>query len=293
MSARTVGLVGLGNMGSALASRLLGAGPLRAYDRSDAARAAVAEAGAEAVDDLARFAGCDVVFLCLPTPAISAAVARELAGVLAPGALVVETSTVNATDMTAMGELLAARGIRCLDAAILSGVDPMRAGAAPLLVGGEEADLAEVQDLLSAVSNQVTRYGPLGAGMAAKVINNAVAHVVMVLLCEMGALGAASGISVEQLVKLLEDPMAGLIRPLTHRMAERVAHGEYAGGMPTEAARKDSVLALQFAQQTGVPLFTVQAAHTLYEIALAQGLAREDYASIATLWEAWTGRDMT
>ena len=62
--------------------------------------------------------------------------------------------------------------------------------------------------------------------------------------------------------------------------------------MPTEAARKDSTLALALAQTSGVPLFAIQGAHTVYELALAGGLGRLDYASIAQLWEGWTKRSL-
>lgn len=56
-----------------------------------------------------------------------------------------------------------------------------------------------------------------------------------------------------------------------------------------QAARKDSTLALRLAEHTKIPLFTIQAAHTAYELGMAAGLGRQDYASIATLWEGWTG----
>ena len=48
-------------------------------------------------------------------------------------------------------------------------------------------------------------------------------------------------------------------------------------------------LLLQLAEHTKIPLFTIQAAHTAYELGMAAGLGRQDYASIATLWEGWTG----
>ena len=57
--------------------------------------------------------------------------------------------------------------------------------------------------------------------------------------------------------------------------------------MPLDAARKDSVLALDMAQRDGIPLFAIQGAHTAYELACAQGKGREDYAVLATLWDRW------
>ena len=73
---------------------------------------------------------------------------------------------------------------------------------------------------------------------------------------------------------MLAGPDGGLIRPLTHRMMQRVAHGDFDGGMPLNAARKDSTLALAMAQDGHVPLFATQAAHTVYDLAVARGLGR-------------------
>jgi 3-hydroxyisobutyrate dehydrogenase-like beta-hydroxyacid dehydrogenase len=124
------------------------------------------------------------------------------------------------------------------------------------------------------------------------VANNAVSHAVMVVLLEATATAAAAGVAPEVFAELLQDPDAGLLRPLTHRLRERVFQADYAGGMPTEAARKDSQLALELAQEHGVPLFAIQAAHTPYELAVAAGLGRDDYAALARLWEEWTGRPL-
>lgn len=289
----TVGLCGLGNMGLALAGRLalhhrvLGADP--DPSRREAARA---DWGVAPVDGPAAMAGASVVLLSLPSPSVSLTVAHELAGTLEPGALVVETSTVNRSDVLRTAAVLREAGVRTVDAAILSGVAQTASGTATLLLGGADTDLDAVGSLLDPVASSTMRCGPLGAGMALKVINNAIAHAVMVVLAEAGALAAGSDVPRASLVELLSKPDAGLLRPLTHRFAERVLHDGYEGGMSTDAARKDSALALALAQETGVPLFATQAAHTVYEIAVSDGCGRMDYASVAGLWERWTGRPL-
>ncbi|PSL00592.1 3-hydroxyisobutyrate dehydrogenase [Murinocardiopsis flavida] len=290
----SVALCGLGNMGGAILPRLT-AGPwsVRAFDLDgDRTRAAAAAHGATAADGVEELAEADVVVLSLPSPRASLEVAARLAPLMRAGAVIVETSTVNPPDMEAVGRVCADSGVGAIDAAILSGVAQMAAGTATLLVGGEEADVRRVRPVLDAISASTTRFGRLGSGMAAKVINNAVAHAVMVVLSEAGALAAATGVSAGELADLLGGPEAGLTRPLTHRFVERVMRGDYDGGMPTEAARKDSTLALALAQETAVPLFALQSTHTVYELGMANGLGRSDYASIATLWEQWTGRPM-
>ena len=285
------GLCGLGNMGSAIASRLACAGPVTGYDIDGERTAAAAGAyGLTPARTLGDVASAGVVVLSLPSPAVSLRVAGELAARMRPGALIVETSTVNPADMWRMRDECGKRQVRVIDAAILSGVQQMYEGRSTLLVGGSDEDVALASPVLDALSRSQVRLGPVGSGMAAKVINNAVAHAVMVVLVEAGAMAAATGVPGKTMAGLLAGPDAGLTRPLTHRFAERILNGDYEGGMPTEAARKDSLLALELARDSGVPLFATQAAHTVYEIALASGFARDDYASIARLWERWTGR---
>nr|WP_279389455.1 NAD-binding protein [Paracandidimonas soli] len=141
--------------------------------------------------------------------------------------------------------------------------------------------------MLAAISDKRIHFGPAGSGAAAKVINNAVAHAVMVVVAEAGSMATAAGVDCEKLVGLLADKQMGLHRPLTHRYAERIMQGNYEGGMPLEAARKDSVLALELAQSLKVPLFAIQGAHSVYEMALAAGYGRDDYAAVAKIWNDW------
>ena len=287
----TVALAGLGNMGSAVAGRLAARFAVLGFDVDPARRAdAVARGAIDVVDDLALLARAPTLVLSLPTPEISASVVRNLLPDLRRGTLIVETSTVNPADMWRLSDLCAGAGIRVVDGAILSGVAQMAAGRSTLLVGGKPEDLDAAADVFAALAPRVIRFGSVGSGMAAKVINNAVAHAVMVILVEAGSMAAATGVNQDDLATLLADPDAGLLRPLSHRFVQRVLRADYQGGMPTEAARKDSTLALALAQTSGVPLFAIQGAHTVYELAVAGGLGRLDYAAIAQLWEHWTNR---
>lgn len=283
-----VAVYGLGNMGYLVAQRIAKAFPVRVFDldRAQVERAQRAF-GALPIGRPEDLSGTRIVVLSLPSPAISQAVMRQLAPVLGKGSIIVETSTVNPADMRASEKLLAPYGIGVIDASVMAGVSQMEAGTASLLVGGDEAHVAECKPVLDAIARKQVYFGATGAGAAAKVINNAVAHAVMVVVAEAGSMATATGVSHEKLIALLADPQMGLHRPLTHRYAERVVDGNYAGGMPLDAARKDSVLALQLAQTAGVPLFAIQASHSVYEMAAAAGYGRDDYAAIAKLWADW------
>lgn len=282
-----IGVVGLGNMGLAIAQRLNAEfrviGTDLSTDRQNDARALGIE-----ISDLSTITtSCTTVLMSLPRPKASLSVVGAIAA--NPGIVdcVLETSTVTPADIRASKAVLEVRGIELIDAAILSGVAQMRKGTAGLVLAGNRDQIEQLSAVFNALTPNQRILGQSGSAMAAKVINNAVAHVVMVLLSEAVAMTKASGVEITEMIDLLASPDGGLMRPLTHRIGERVLQGDYEGGMSLEAARKDSVLAQQLAQDAAVPLFTIPAAHSVYEMALAAGYAREDYAALAKLWEEW------
>jgi 3-hydroxyisobutyrate dehydrogenase-like beta-hydroxyacid dehydrogenase len=278
-------------MGAAIAARLLAAGAsLTVFDLDHARAEATGAPVAADVRELAERS--TTVLISLPTPAASASVAAQLAEALVEGSVVVEMSTVAPGDAVVLGARFRDRGIRFVDAAVLSGPAQMRGGTTTLLVGGGDEDVAAAALALDLLGGERIRFGALGSGMAAKVAHNAVSHAVMVVLLEATALAAASGVDVEAFAELLAGEDAALLRPLQHRLRERVFAADFAGGMPMQAALKDSQLALDLADASGVPLFAISASHTPYELAVADGLGREDYAALAVLWERWTGRSL-
>lgn len=288
MSQAPVAIYGLGNMGYPLAERIGRKFPTQVFDLNEAqlsrARQAFDARPIRTPEDLAN---TQVVVLCLPSPAASLAVLQQIARHLPRGAVVLETSTVNPEHVHAGHKLLQPHGVDLVDASILAGVGQMVAGTASLALGGPREAIERAQPVLDAIASKQVYFGELGAGAAAKVINNAVAHAVMIVVAEAGALATASGVDCQKLIAMLSDAQMGLHRPLTYRYAERIVKGEYEGGMPLDAARKDSVLALELAQSLGVPLFAIQGSHTVYEIAASAGYGRDDYAAVAKLWADW------
>ena len=287
----TVGLCGLGQMGLAVAERLATGNDVVAFDPDPARRELAGELPrVSTTKSLDGLAGLPVVVLSLPRPELSHSTCRAIAAWSPAPATVVETSTVLPADAVSCEHVLAGASIGYTDAAILSGVAQMRDGRATLLIGSPVSD-PDAEAVLAVLGATREHFGTTGAGMAAKVINNQVAHAVMVVLAEAVALAETSGVELDRLVAMLSKPDAGLLRPLTHRVAERVARRDFDGGMPTDAARKDSMLALAMAQQQRVPLFATQAAHTVYDLAVAHGLGRQDYSALTRLWSQWTNGD--
>ncbi len=284
-----VGIVGLGNAGSAMATALSGQVPLIGFDIDPSRRQIVADLEIDCVASLADIATrAGSVVLSLPKSEISKAVIAELVSSEKVPDLIIETSTVTHKVAQELQALCQPHNISFIDAAIASGVASMAAGTITFLVGGEADEVAKAHPVLEPMAANIMHLGPVGSGMGAKVVINAVAHAVMVVLIEAGAMASKLDLPMQTLVDILRRD-EGLIRPLTHRVQERMMQGNYQGGMSVSNARKDSVLALETAQELGVPLYAIQASHTPYEIAEAIGMGDLDYAALATLWEQWSG----
>jgi len=285
---KRIGIVGLGNAGSAIATAFSTRGGIAGFDRDADRRAAAVAPNIDihaSLDSLVAVS--DVVILSLPHPEISLAVTRDLlAGDRVP-ALIIDTSTVTPQTAIDCAGIAASCGVGFVDAAIAGGVASMAEGQMTFFMGGDEAAKAMARPVLEMVAAGIYDLGDIGAGMGIKVVNNAVMHAVMVVLIEAFAMSKKLGVPSDTLVSILNRE-EGLLRPLVHRVAERMKTGDFDGGMSVTNARKDSCLALVTAQELGVPLFTISASHTPYEIAAAKGLGDEDYAALSTLWEEWS-----
>jgi 3-hydroxyisobutyrate dehydrogenase-like beta-hydroxyacid dehydrogenase len=284
-----VGLVGLGNAGLALATPILRNYTVIGYDVDARRRELAAEAGVEIAPTAKKLAeACDILMLCLPNPAISRSVLSEIGQDALSHRLIIENSTVGPEDIDALVKIARPAGASVMECAILGGVHKLATGQGTFLVGGSKADFDRAKAILDSAAEKIFYLGPLGNGMRTKLVCNAVAHAVMVVLVEAAALAAAQNIPMDVFYELMRRD-SGLMRPLTHRFGERIFNQDFEGGMSTANARKDSALAIEVAKDLGVPLFAISAAHTAYEIAMREGLERKDYSAIATLWEKWIG----
>lgn len=282
-----IGIIGLGNMGSIIVERLSNNYEVIGFDIDESSRKKIEEKGLESVSTLEELATkVNRLIISLPNGNISKMVLGNIIPLLKPNTIIIETSTILPKDILSLVDLSKKHKVQLIDSAILGGLTHVQEGNAKLLVGGSDETVKFVEEILLTIGNEIIKTGTLGSGMAAKVINNAVAHNTMVLISEATSVGVKVGISPEKMYDLLNNETT-FKRPLDHRYKERVLNGTYEDGMSTLNARKDSMLALELAQQMNVPLFSIQASHTVYDLAVQEGLGHLDYASIATLWEKW------
>ena len=187
-----------------MVSRLVESGhDVRALGRTDEKRRAVTALGAHAVaglHDLARDA--DVLIVCVFTDEQVAQVcAPGVLSAMSPGsALVVHTTGSPRTVQTIAAH---SPGIDVLDAPVSGGPHNIAAGALTVFVGGHDDAVARVRPVLAAYGDPILHVGPLGAGQAVKLTNNALFAAQIGLLREAVALGGRLGVSEAQLLEAI------------------------------------------------------------------------------------------
>ncbi|MBI2469122.1 MAG: 3-hydroxyisobutyrate dehydrogenase [Candidatus Rokubacteria bacterium] len=294
-----IGFVGIGNMGLPMATNLIKAGyPVEAYDvRREAVEAVVAR-GATTGGSAAEVAGrVEVLITMLPnSPEVEAAYLGPK-GVLEgarPALLCVDMSTIDPAATRRVGERLAAKGVRMLDAPVSGAVPRAVEGTLTIMVGGEAAVFETARPILRAMGSNVIHVGPLGSGEVAKICNNLIAGVAMIAVAEAFTIGLRAGVDPKVLHEVISKSSGNCwslehncpVPGLTPRAASNQA---YAPGFMTDLMAKDLSLARAAARDLGATCFTGTLAHELYTLASRHGLGRRDFSSVIQLLTA-TGR---
>ena len=296
---RSVGLVGLGNVGMHYAARLLeGCGALYVYDRDpDKVDAAVA-AGAHAAASSRELAGLsDTVVLALPDPEAATAAMLDPHGVLAAerrGCLVVDLSTID-PDTSQRLHTEAKRRHHDYVEAPMSGGAPGGAGEAgaksgtvTFMVGGDAPAVARARPLLLVLGSHVFHVGPAGAGNTVKLISNLIAGLNMAVAAEGFLLGAAAGISHELLLEVFRHTDARSYT-MMEEFARHFCVSDYEGGFPVDLMHKDHRLAGELGRKFGVPLRFNELALEVYRICRSKGLGRQSHAVVAEVMAELAG----
>jgi 3-hydroxyisobutyrate dehydrogenase len=290
-----VGFIGLGNMGGPLAGFVLEAGySLVVHDLRKEAAASLLERGAtwaESSKDVA--AACDVICVCVPGPQEMQAVTLGAGGVLEgvnPGAVVIDHTTNAPAVVRDVGVAMTARGAHLLDAPLDGGREGALEGQLTLFVGGDETILRRVKPVLDTFSRSVVWVGELGAGSITKIVHNALAMSIDLLLAECLTLGAKAGVAVPRLVEAFG---AGCIvsnnMTFTKRMPATLFRGDFAARFALALAYKDFRLAGDLATQHGVPTRLLDLCQMELLEAMNRGWGDQDRIKASTLQEERAG----
>ncbi len=288
MTASTVGLIGLGLMGGAMATRLAATGyRVIGHDVRPARIAALAPLGVEAAGspaDVARRVG--LVITSLATTANLGQVVEGDGGLLSAGRLdgklLIDTSTSIIGETNRLAALLNERtGMAFVDAPVSGGPGAAESGTLAIMAGGEAGDIAKARTVLDLLG-QVTHMGALGAGQATKLVNQALVLTNHCVIAEALRLAEAYGIDAAKIPAALAQGHAGsnLLPVLFERMIAR----DFTPRGFARQVLKDLEMLNDAAHDKGLALPMAGQALTLYRLLNAQGKSELDGSAIVTLW---------
>ncbi len=258
MAIRTVGVVGLGNMGLGMAATLVRAGfTVLGTDISAARRAPAEDAGIGFLDSLVDLQQqADALVFSLPYARDVEAVVTAPGGLLARRdrkVVVIDTSTSDPGTSRRLAALLAEAGHALLDAPVSGGPAGAATGSLTMMIGGEAADLALVQPVVAALSATALHVGPSGAGNIAKLVNNMLVAAHLITTGEAMRLSEAAGLPAEAVLKVV-NAATGRSAVSEAMLPRWVLPGSFDSGFSAGLMRKDVRLAAELAQQTGTNL---------------------------------------
>lgn len=279
------GVIGLGAMGWGMAANLAGADHLGAVWNRTRARAeqfGEDHDGVLVADDPGTVAAaCEVILTSVSADPDVLGVVDALLPSLAPGKVVVETSTVAAdTAREAAGRVRGA-GAEFLDAPVSGGVEGARQGTMVMMVGGEEAVLERIRPVLSLISASATWMGPVGAGQATKAVNQLMAAGINQAVTEALGFGAREGLDLERVIEVLSGGAAGSWF-LSHR-GPTMAQGRFAPGFKVALHRKDLEIVRAMLESHGCSSDLVERTLADYDRLTAEGYGEEDISALYRL----------
>src|SRR5271168_1476052 len=286
-----LGFIGLGNMGSRIAQRLLDHGyPLVAYDMNIAkAESVVAKRGFAAKNILELTRTVDVILSCLTNDEAVQSVYAGPEGVFArarPGTIVLEMSTISPESSRELHRLGAKSGIEVLDVAISGSTPAAEQGILTLLAGGNKELFQAAEPIFQAIAKQYFLLGGPGSGTAMKLVVNTLLGVGMQAIAEAVVLGEKAGLDRKTLLDVLSK--TAVVAPAHVGKLARVATNDYSPQFPLSLMNKDFGLILRAAGKTDVSMPVTEAAFRVNSEELAAG-GDEDFSAVLRRMEEVAG----
>ena len=288
-----IAFIGLGHMGGPMAANLVKAGYLvRVFDLVPSAlEAAVAAGAVSAASAVDAVKGAQVVISMLPASRHVEGVYlgdNGILGAIAPGALVIDSSTIAPATARKVAEAAAARGLAMIDAPVSGGTAGAAAGTLTFIVGGDADALERARPVLSAMGKNIFHMGGAGAGQVAKLCNNMALGVIMAATGEAIALGAAHGLDAKALSQMMAVSTSRswateVCNPWPGVLENAPASRGYSGGFGNDLMLKDLGLAAEAAMGIGASIPLGELARNLYAMNSQAGRGKLDFSSVVKL----------
>jgi 3-hydroxyisobutyrate dehydrogenase-like beta-hydroxyacid dehydrogenase len=277
---RTVGMVGLGLMGTAMSTRLLRAGfDVLGYDVDQPARQALEDAGGRVGESAAQVAlECDTVMLSLPDADVAAAVIEAMKASLRAGQVIVDTTTGDPQQAEAAGGRLAARGVRFLDATIAGSSAQVYDGQVIVMAGGTSEAFSRAREVLETFAREVFHVGPWGSGSRMKLVVNLVLGLNRAVLAEGLSLADALGLDQRAALGILRTSAA--YSRVMDTKGDKMLARDFSPQARLSQHLKDVKLILAAAERTGIELPLSLQHRALLEAVEAAGHGQLDNSAI-------------
>lgn len=282
-SLSSVGFCGLGLMGSAMVSRLLGAGhSVRVWNRSPEKARPLVQLGAVAAESPADMAQhCELVILCLTDEAAVSNLVLAPHGLLRNGAVrvVLDHSSISPEATARLAsQVKAAAGIDWVDAPVSGGVSGATSGTLAIMAGGDPGALAAAMPYMQAYSRQVTHLGSSGAGQWAKLCNQTMVATTLCAIAEAVHLAQRAGIDAGKLPQALAGGWADSVLLQTFVPRMLAPPDESIGSVATMLKDVDNIVEAAHTVHAYAPVLA--AVRQRFVDARQQGLAQEDLSHI-------------
>jgi 3-hydroxyisobutyrate dehydrogenase len=281
-----VAILGLGLMGTGMATRLLSEGfPVTVYNRNPKKTEPLKELGASVCTSPREAAlGADVVIAMLADDDASRNVWLGENGALAgaaPNTILVDSSTLSPAWVRELSAAAKTKGCELLDAPVTGSKPQAAAGQLVFLVGGSNAALESIRPVLAAMSRDIVHLGPVGSGALVKLINNFVCGVQVVAIAEALALIERTNLDAPKALAVLTEGAPG--SPLVKLISKRMTQKDFTPNFLLKLMAKDLKYAIAEAHAHSISLTTAPAALQVLLNAANAGLADKDFSAVVEL----------
>jgi len=275
---KTVGFIGLGIMGAAMAEHIRAGGhDLVVYNRTQVKAQPLIDKGATWAASPGELAALsDVVITIVGYPKDVEEVYLGDGGIVArarPGAILIDMTTSSPELAGQIARAAEARGLSALDAPVSGGDVGARAGKLAIMVGGDREAYAQALPILELMGGKIEHMGAAGAGQHTKMANQIAIASTMMAVSESLAYAEAAGLDRTALIQLIGTGAAGSF--LLTALGPKMVAGDYAPGFYINHFVKDMGIALAEADRMRLPLPGLKLAWSLYHDLAAKGYGDE------------------
>jgi 3-hydroxyisobutyrate dehydrogenase len=282
----TVGFIGLGNMGLPMAANLVKANySVKGFDLVAACCDAARTQGVAVGGTVAAVADADVIITMLPAGQHVLSVWNELQSVVKPGALLIDSSTIDVASARRAHQLFDGKGCLTLDAPVSGGVSGAAAGTLTFMIGGSQEAFARAEPILEKMGRRLVHCGEAGSGQAAKICNNMILGISMAGVCEAFVLAERLGLSHQALFDVASTSSGqcwsiSSYCPVPGPVPNSPANNGYKPGFSAALMLKDLRLAQEAALASGATTPLGAEAAQLYGLFEKLGQGGQDFSGI-------------